>query len=338
MAELNDSSYGYMSIYNYNLELVGDADKEYVVYVKKGTVFQDPGYIAEDRNGNKLDALVTGIVDVNTVATYYLTYTLEDISLRRKVIVYDEVYNFDYTGNYQVFTVPISGTYKIELWGASGGRSYTTASKGGYTSGDCYLNEKDIFYIYVGEAGSLGTVGVDDTSTVGQGASATFNGGGKGGNAGGGDYPYSYYRGGASGGGATDIRLVSGVWNNVSSLRSRMMVAGGGGGTSTGTYNYDNDRGNAGGLIGEKGGVQGYLNPTYEHHVPMRGVGGTQTTGNAFGIGGAGSDSGSTGYCNGHNGAGGGYYGGTGGQSTGGACHSMEWWCWFIIYIRFYWE
>ena len=29
--------------------------------------------------------------------------------------------NYDYTGNYETFTVPASGTYQIELWGATGG-------------------------------------------------------------------------------------------------------------------------------------------------------------------------------------------------------------------------
>lgn len=324
VAELNDSSYGYMSIYNYNLELIGDADKEYVAYVKKGTLFQDPGYIAEDRDGKKLNALITGVIDVNTAATYYLTYTLEDISFRRKVIVYDEVYDFGYTGNYQVFTAPISGTYKVELWGASGGRenASTEASNGGYTKGELYFNEGDTFYIYVGEAGFRGTNGIAATSTVGQGARATFNGGGKGGNAGGGSYPYENYYGGSSGGGSTDIRFVSGSWDNVSSLRSRLMVSGGGGGMRMDAA-YDASKGNAGGLSGQLGAVHGYLNPTYLSHVSQRGVGGTQTTGFGFGVGGPGDNSGTTTYCHGHNGGGGGYYGGTGGLQTGGSCHSM---------------
>ena len=30
-----------------------------------------------------------------------------------------EEYNFSYIGNYQTFTAPYSGTYKIELWGAT---------------------------------------------------------------------------------------------------------------------------------------------------------------------------------------------------------------------------
>lgn len=174
----------------------------------------------------------------------------------------------------------------------------------------------------MGEAGKSGTVGNNVTFTVGQGAKATFNGGGSGGNAGGGDYPYGNYRGGSSGGGATDIRTVLGVWDNVDSLKSRIMVSGGSGGMQ-GNALLDADKGNAGGLSGQLGGVHGYLNPTYPQHIPMRGTGGTQMTGYSLGIGGPGNNSGSTGYCNGHSGGGGGYYGGTGGRQTGGSCHSM---------------
>lgn len=324
VAELEDFSYGYMSIYNYNLELVGNPDKEYVTYVKVGTPYQEPGYAAEDKNGNKLDVLITGVIDTSIPATYYLTYSLHDIALKRKVVVYDEVINFGYTGNYQVFTAPIGGTYRIELWGAQGGRTSTTtsASKGGYSKGEIYLNEGDTFYIFVGEEGKLGTYGIAATSTVGQGAPATFNGGGGGGNAGGGAYPYQNYTGGPSGGGATDIRTVSGVWNNLNSLRSRIMISGAGGG-SGGDAGYDITKGNSGGLSGEKGAVAAYLVGTYEHHVSQRGVGGTQTTGHGFGIAGNGDNTGAPTYCSGHAGGGGGYYGGTGGLQTGGSCHIM---------------
>lgn len=325
VAELEDLSYGYMSIYNYNLELVGNPDKEYVTYVKTGTPYQEPGYTAEDKNGNKLDALITGVIDTSIPATYYLTYSLHDIALKRKVVVYDEVTNFDYTGNYQVFTAPIGGTYRIELWGASGGMTPIIAgvARAGYTKGEIYLNENDILYVYIGEKGGPGSHGIAATSTVGQGARATFNGGGSGGNAGGGSYPYENYSGGSSGGGATDIRTVSGAWNDSNSLRSRIMVSGGSGTSDYADASYDSERSNVMGLTGQKGGVPSSFNPTYISHVAMRGVGGTQTTGYAFGIGGPGDNSGSTAYCNGHSGGGGGYYGGTGGKQTGGSCHKM---------------
>ena len=56
----------------------------------------------------------------------------------------------------------------------------------------------------------------------------SFNGGGYGGYG----SPYGY-----SGGGASDIRLIDGDWDNLESLKSRVMVAGGGGGVANATYN-----------------------------------------------------------------------------------------------------
>ena len=44
------------------------------------------------------------------------------------------VYNFDYTGAKQIFTVQISGTYKLEIWGAKGGSVNET-----YIGGDRFL-------------------------------------------------------------------------------------------------------------------------------------------------------------------------------------------------------
>jgi len=72
--------------------------------------------------------------------------------------------------------------------------------------------------------------------------------------------------GSASGGGATDIRLVYTNWNDFESLKSRIMVAGGGGGGE----NASKDGGAAGGINGysSKAGVI---------------LGGSQTTGYGFG-------------------------------------------------------
>ena len=118
----------------------------------------------------------------------------------------------------QTFTAPLNTTYKIECWGASGGNSYEDprnnghtntvyGGKGGYCSGivifPSYLN----IYIYIGQSGEGVRV-------------KTFNGGGDTGGA------YNA----RSGGGATDIRLSNGNWEDFSSLKSRIIVAAGGGG------------------------------------------------------------------------------------------------------------
>ncbi len=265
VTELEDSSYGYMSIYNYNLELTGDADKEYVAYVKKGTNYQEPGYVAEDRNGNKLDVFITGFVDTSLAATYYLTYTLQDISVKRKVVVYDEVYDFPYTGNYQVFTAPVGGKYKVELWGAQGGSG---GGLGAYTKGEIDIAEGDKLYVYVGGIGEV----FPGTSTRGTGG---FNGGGLGGP---GMVPGN--GAGAGGGGATDIRTVSGLWNETVSLRSRIIVAAGGGAYS------------GGGAGGGFGGVAHPYGGGGSNGSNYTGGGGS---GGYYGIGGAGGGGGGTG-------------------------------------------
>lgn len=107
-------------------------------------------------------------------------------------------YDFDYTGGYQTFIAPAVGYYKFELWGAQG-TGDATSGRGGYVSGIKKLNQGDTFYVYVGSKNAKGG----------------WNGGGKG---------NSTY----GGGGATDIRIVSGDWDNYESLKSRIMVAGGG--------------------------------------------------------------------------------------------------------------
>ena len=171
-------------------------------------------------------------------------------------------FNYDYTGEYQVFTTPATGEYKIELWGASGKNTGYTAAPGlgGYTSGVIQLDKGDLLYIYVGEVGNL------NSSNYGQ---LTFNGGG---------YSHNYTSNYGRGGGATDIRVVptsaKNVWNEFESLKSRIMVAGGGGsGHQTATYTG----GHAGGLISYAGVG------TIAGAAPA-----TQESGYAFGYGGPG--------------------------------------------------
>ena len=184
------------------------------------------------------------------------------------VVKYSTTYN--YTGNVQVFEVPYTGIYQIECWGAQGGNiDNFTGGKGAYTKGNISLNKGKILYIYVGGQGTNTDVG-------------GYNGGGsltKG---------QSIY--GASGGGATDIRLVGGEWNNNDSLKSRIMVAAGGGGANNrnrgdSTYMYGAGNGGAGGeLTGESGSAVNYTTsgniPTYNGH--NIGTGGTQTQGGSI--------------------------------------------------------
>ena len=172
-------------------------------------------------------------------------------------------YKYSFKGTYQTFNVPESGIYKIEAWGAGGGSSRVQGAlssnnlgKGGYTSGTIELVKDEILYIYVGGQGT--------DAVVGQDVPGGYNGGGLG------TWDNSDDEASAGGGGATDIRLyksADGLWNDSTSLASRIMVAGAGGGKS---YNYEGGYG---------GGLSGYS------VFPDVSSPGTQLSGYAFGIG-----------------------------------------------------
>ena len=134
----------------------------------------------------------------------------------------------------QEFIAPQKGRYKVELWGAGGGSHCADntpniskrGGKGAYTAGEIELDEGDKLYIYVGSKGADGVPNV-----ISQGG---YNGGGNGAHDNNAEGLNGETAGG--GGGATDVRLIPGEWNNQESLKSRIMVAGGGGG-AIGTSN-----------------------------------------------------------------------------------------------------
>ena len=186
---------------------------------------------------------------------------------------------YGYNGSSQEFKVACSGKYKVELWGASGRNdgNQGTPGLGGYTSGEIDLTENTTLYLYVGEVGNC------TSSNYG---SQTFNGGG---------YTHRCDAGDVGrGGGATDVRLVSGAWNDFDSLKSRIMVAGGGG-----SANVANHGGDAGGLTSYISAGSGAAQAT-------------QTSGYGFGSGGPGLGS------QAYSGSGGGYWGGK--SSTASPC------------------
>lgn len=130
------------------------------------------------------------------------------------------------------YIVSENGWYKIELWGASGGPS-VSAGKGSYVSGVIYLEANSSLYFYVGAQG---------------GVHGTFNSG-------------------SAGGGATDVRLISGEWDDAESLSSRIMVAAGGG-------SYGN-----GGAIAGNGNSPGIQLPCTAGSLGGAGYGSSTSTG-----------------------------------------------------------
>lgn len=67
------------------------------------------------------------------------------------------VSNFVYTGGTQRWTAPISGTYRLQAYGAQGGSGFQSVGAGGYGGyavGDVYLAAGTVLYIVIGGEGS----------------------------------------------------------------------------------------------------------------------------------------------------------------------------------------
>lgn len=267
------------------------------------------GVTALDSNGNTIGTdKINYNLDLTNIEnkSYYVTYTVNQdnktiTSTRQITFVPDSTDytdKFNYTGDSQTFTTRYDGSYKVELWGAQGGSNeIVTGGHGGYTNGIISFVADKNLYIYIGESGQMNQQTNNDMP-------ATFNGGGKSETNAGGLL--------GSGGGATDIRLVNGNWNNFIGLKSRLMVAAGGGSGLDYTLSNSSfaDGAAAGGLVGHDG-ITICTNSTLcvSHNNP---AGGTQTYEiNKGYFGYAGSNSGSC------SGGGGGYYGGQGGIDGG---------------------
>ena len=234
---------------------------------------------------------------------------------------------YSYTGDFQfcwsglIFEVPFDGKYQIECWGAQGGGTVSDArgGYGGYTKGTIQLTKNTKLYIFVGNQPALSTEN-------------SFNGGGEANNT---WYPTE------DGGGATDVRTYVASennlteWDDITSLRSRIMVAGAGGGGVPSIPAHRGKGGAAGGLTAYSG--------TKSNTTGVTPTGGTQISGGSadnvsnssnynveaymakpggFGYGGRGE------LQYGGGGGGSGYYGGGGGNngqhiSTGGGGSSF---------------
>ena len=228
-------------------------------------------YIHLNNKGFAITSIIYSMLFLFIILMTIILLTLA----RRKVLIdkskeytksllndYNETYNYDYTGDVQEFVAPRDGYYKIELWGAQGGSEY--GGKGAYTTGDIYLTKNQVIYLYVGGAGN-GGLSINAYN-------GGYNGGGNIISVYSQSYAENYKWYSYTGGGATDVRLVSGIWNKFDSLKSRIMVAAGGGGMSEQT-NYPLAKGGYGGtIIGGNGESNYYSTTSY-------GLGGSQTSG-----------------------------------------------------------
>lgn len=240
--------------------------------------------LTKDKDGNATETISSPVTVVSTQSTNYSTANSK-------------------SNPYYTFTAPANGTYKLQVWGAQGGyrSSSTYGGKGGYSIGTVSLTKGTKLYVYVGGKGG-------NTSSYTSGVVAGgYNGGG---------YRYGY----KGGGGATDIRLKSGSWNDSASLLSRIIVAGGGGsdgstnkkgmyggGTKGGssTQNYTANSNYCG-----KGGTQKYSGYSASYTITSQAVSGLNSNSKSY-------------YCGGFGFGGGGVY-----------LSSRIWWSWWRWMVR----
>lgn len=228
----------------------------------------------------------------STLSGNKLTIGTQDTTIKAIYIKSSEV--FAYTGSEQKFTAPVSGKYKIEVWGAQGGGFSTYESGfGGYSFGTVSLNKNDVLYINVGGKGTNGSA----SSEI---ASGGYNGGGNGG-----DVSSTRYNGG--GGGATHIATASGLLSTLSTNQQAILIVAGGGGGAGGwepsTYEIR--------LGGSGGGFNGVNGEPRLQSNDVYGVSGKQTESGSGGTFGQGrSYKYVSSYQYGIGGGGGGFYGG----------------------------
>lgn len=227
---------------------------------------------------------------------------------------------YPYTGDQQSYTVPHTGYYAIQIWGADGGPA--NGGGAGGTSGTCSgyvkLYAGDILYVTVGGAGA--------NTAGGWSGGLSYTNAGRG------------YGVGTGGGGATKVVLnstnIGGSLNSTEAndfSANALMVAGGGGGGGSATKKPAG--GNGGNTLplnnginstanGTDGGQGGLISGNYAYTTGKGGsaaAGGTG--GNASGFRGDDGGPGYGGAANASSNAGGGgsgWYGGGGGAAASG--------------------
>lgn len=205
---------------------------------------------------------ISSIETVNVSARIKAYPTNESNSNPDSMNVYD-LYDFRYTGSVEQFIAPVSGTYRLEAWGAQGGDApenisgnqkmdFVEGGKGGYSVGNVFLKKGQIVYVVVGGKGK-------ELNNSPHGAIA------KGGYNGGGAALSDVTRNNqGSGGGATHFAIN----NNLGELKNYnnnqddvLLVAGGGGSYNSLSISYYSYGGAGGGENGDDAIV--YFNTKY---------------------------------------------------------------------------
>ena len=192
---------------------LGDAGKKQTLALKLTKDFNLDADIITEANGISMaDDLLSGYEDVK------IDYEIDTV--RRY-----------YNGDVQTYTIPRTGTYTLEAWGAKGGngKQESLGALGGYAMAKFNFSIGDVLYIYVGGKGG--------SASSGSAGNGGWNGGGNGG------APYSSTQcGGGGGGGATHIAMssigpigessITTLSDYVGTVGHLLLVAAGGGGGS----------------------------------------------------------------------------------------------------------
>ena len=127
---INENEYSFSRIREYmSVELVGNKNLEYVVYVNKGEEFIDPGYINWDKD--EPTKTWEKELDTDTPGTYYLHYDFDGYILRRKVIV-QNVVNCTFDGDLVQGAEYVNGQYKYMYKAYYGGIGWYMSSEDGW--------------------------------------------------------------------------------------------------------------------------------------------------------------------------------------------------------------
>lgn len=133
--------------------------------------------------------------------------------------------SFDYTGSEQTYTVPKTGKYKLEVWGAQGATDTTDkmGGLGGYSRGTISLQKNQKIYIFVGGKGQNINSG-SQTGTIRSypnGGAITVKSKD--------NYSITYSSGGSSTHIASENKLISDLSSNLQALYIASGGSGGGG-------------------------------------------------------------------------------------------------------------
>lgn len=295
---------------------------------KMKKILQKQKIESENGSASSLVLFTVLLFGVILMGTYMLIMTMQKSQLKSDIRIQEiyqeeiekteQVYQkfikseFNYTGNVQEYTIPVTGKYLLEVYGAQGGDVTShvdvcnmdmtyKGGQGGYSKGIAYLEKGQKLYIYIGGEG----IGATKTGESLQGG---YNGGGSVT----GSSSVNHIT--ASGGGATHIATKEGLLSTLADSIDNILIVAGGGGGARNQANHVYSKGARWGHGGSGGGLSGGSSILYEYDMDTNftdesdkpfiedaSTAGTQTSGYAFGLGESGK---------GNSAGGGGFYGG----------------------------